>query len=93
MWRRQASLFVSCHGLERCGLIMMVMMTGMIAIAASAQVAACGACGPVAAVLGLLSPQRDGKGRECWLSRAWAESCHRKSLLLSEPLFLSVRSQ
>lgn len=43
MWPRQASLLVSCRGLERCGLIMMM---GMEMTAASAQVAAVGHAGP-----------------------------------------------
>lgn len=40
MWVRQASLFVHCHGPERCGLTMMIMM---VVIGTSPQVAALGA--------------------------------------------------
>lgn len=55
---RQASLFVGCHGLGRCGLVMMMMTETM---AASAQVAALEVyqatrgCGPITAAVAHLS--------------------------------------
>lgn len=75
MWPGRVSLFVSCHRLERCGLIMR-MMTGMIV--ASAQVAALGACQAtfgvyrlITATLVTLSPLCGGRDRECRVSQAW----------------------
>lgn len=67
MQPRQAILFVSCQGLERCGLIMRMTDGGDFSFCP-------GGCWwgvrAITAVLGHLSPQRGGKDHECQVSQA-----------------------